>query len=310
MPETKRQAFETLFHVLHTLAKVMAPFTPFLSETTYGNLARVLPDRKESVHLEAFPAAELGRVDGELEDAVARMSRMVVMARNVRETLGVKAKIPLRRLTIIHRERRVLEAIRQLEGCFVEELNVQQVVYEDREDDWIQISAKANFKKLGARLGKKMKAVASAVAQLTVADLVALEVGRALELEGEPITLDDVEIRRAPKGAQEALASDQLISIAFDPTVTDAQIREGLSREVIRRIQVARKTAGLYLDDRIDVQLACDAELRGAIEAHEAGIREATLAGTLAIVETPAGTFVEDADIDGRKLTIGLRVRR
>ncbi len=310
MPETKRQAFETLFHVLHTLAKVMAPFTPFLSETTYGNLAQVLPDRKDSVHLEAFPTAELGRIDRELEDAVARMSRMVVMARNVRETLGVKAKIPLRRLTIIHRERHVLEAIRQLEGCFVEELNVQQVVYEDREDDWVQISAKANFKKLGARLGKKMKAVASAVARLTVADIVALEAGSSLELEGEPITLDDVEIRRAPKDAQEALASDQLISIAFDPTVTEAQIQEGLSREVSRRIQVARKNAGLNFDDRIDVELACDAELRGAIEAHAAAIREATLAGTLAVVEAPAGSFVEDADIDGRKLTIGLRVRR
>jgi len=310
MPETKRQAFETLFHVLYTLAKVMAPFTPFLSETTYGNLARVLPDHQDSVHLEAFPAAELGRVDGELEDAVARMSRMVVMARNVRETLGVKAKIPLRRLTIIHRERRVLEAIRQLEGCFVEELNVQQVVYEDREDDWVQISAKANFKKLGARLGKKMKPVANAVAQLTVADIVALEAGRTLTLEGEPITLDDVEIRRAPKDAQEALASDQLISIAFDPTVTEAQIQEGLSREVSRRIQVARKNAALNFDDRIDVELACDAELRGAIEAHAAGIREATLAGTLAIVEAPAGSFVEDADIDGRKLTIALHVRR
>jgi len=310
MPETKRQAFETLFHVLYTLAKVMAPFTPFLSETTYGNLARVLPSHQESVHLEAFPAAELGRIDGELEDAVARMSRMVVMARNVRETLGVKAKIPLRRLTIIHRERHVLEAIRQLEGCFVEELNVQQVVYEDREDDWVQISAKANFKKLGARLGKKMKPVANAVAQLTVADIVALEAGRTLTLEGEPITLDDVEIRRAPKDAQEALASDQLISIAFDPTVTEAQIQEGLSREVSRRIQVARKNAALNFDDRIDVELACDAELRGAIEAHAAGIREATLAGTLAIVEAPAGSFVEDADIDGRKLTIALHVRR
>jgi len=308
MPETKRQAFETLFHVLYTLSKVMAPFTPFLSEATHGNLSRVVAGAKDSVHLEAFPEAELGRIDRALEDAVARMSQMVVMARNLRETLGVKAKIPLRSLTVIHRERAVLDAIRQLEGCFVEELNVQRVIYEDREDDWVQISAKANFKKLGARLGKTMKTVANAVQQLTVADIVALEAGGSITLAGEPIALDDVEIRRAPKNASEALASDQLISIALDPTVTEDQIREGQSREVIRRIQIARKTAGLNLDDRIDVQLACDAELRGAIEIHAPAIRAATLSTTLTIVPAPAGTFVEAAEIDGRTLTIGLRV--
>ncbi|HEY0478197.1 MAG TPA: class I tRNA ligase family protein, partial [Kofleriaceae bacterium] len=310
MPETKRAAFETLFFVLHTLARVMAPFTPFLSEATYDNLSRVLPAREDSVHLEAYPEAELGRIDRELEDAVARMSQMVVMARNIRETLGVKAKIPLRRLTVIHRDRRVLDAIRQLEACFVDELNVRTVVYEDREDAWVQISARANFKKLGARLGKKMKPVAHAVQQLTVDDIAALEAGHTLELEGEPIALDDVEIRRAARGTSDALASDQLISIALDPTVTEDQVREGLGREVIRRIQLARRTAGLNLDDRIAVELACDAELRAAIEAHEPQIRDATLAATLQIVEAPVGTFVDGAEIDSRTLTIGLRVAR
>ncbi|MBC7974999.1 MAG: isoleucine--tRNA ligase [Myxococcales bacterium] len=308
MPDDKRQAFETLFHVLHTLAKVMAPFTPFLSEVTYGNLVRVLAEPKESVHLEMYPVADASRIDRSLEDAVARMSQMVVMARNIRETLGVKAKIPLTRLTIIHRERRVLDAMQQLEDCFIEEINVGRVVYEDREDDWVQISAKANFKKLGARLGKKMKPVANAVQKLTVADIVALESGQTLELEGEPITLDDVEIRRAPKDANEALASDQLISIALDPTVTEAQIREGVSREVIRRIQVARKNAQLNLDDRIALELACDADVRAAVETHAAAIRDATLATALTLVDAPAGSFVEDAEIDGQKLTIGLRV--
>jgi len=286
----------------------MAPFTPFLSETTYGNLGRVLPDAKSSVHLERYPVADVARIDRRLEDAVARMSQMVVMARNVRETLGVKAKIPLNRLTIIHRERGVLDAMRELEDCFVEEINVAQVVYEDREDDWIQISAKANFKKLGARLGKRMKPVASAVQQLTVADIVALETGQTLTLEGEPITLDDVEIRRAPKDANEALASDQLISIALDPTVSEAQVQQGVSREVIRRIQVARKNAQLQLDDRITVQLACAAELRAAVEAHAPAIRDATLAQALAVVDAAAGTFVEAAEIDGQPLTIGLTV--
>lgn len=309
MPAEKREAFETLFHVLHTLAVIMAPFTPFLSETMYGNLSGVLKDREESVHLELYPDSAPARIDRELEDAVARMSQMVLMARNIRETIGVRAKIPLRRMTIIHRDGRVLDAMKELEDSFADEVNVQKVVYEDREDEWIQVSAKANFKKLGARLGKKMKAVAAAVEKLTVADIVALEGGSVLQLEGEPIGLVDVEIRRTARQANESLASHQLISIALDPTVDEAQIREGLSREVIRRVQVARKNAGLNFDDRIHLQVACDDELRGAIEAHREALMEDTLSARFAIVEAPAGAFVEDADIDGRKLTIGLSVQ-
>lgn len=309
MPAEKREAFETLFHVLHTLARVMAPFTPFLAESTYENLSRVLAGRKESVHLELYPEAEPARIDRELEDAVARMSQMVLMARNIRETIGVRAKVPLRKLTIIHRERRVLDAMKQLEDCFTDELNVMEVVYEDREDDWIRISAKANFRRLGARLGKRMKPVAGAVERLTVADIVGLEAGGSLELEGETIGLDDVEIRRTPREESESLASHQLISIALDPTVTEEQVQVGLSREVIRRVQVARKNAGLNLDDRIRLELACDGELRRAIEQHRDVVMADTLSAALAIVEAPAGSFVEEADIDGEPIRIGLTVQ-
>jgi isoleucyl-tRNA synthetase len=312
MPPEKREAFETLHHVLHQLAIVMAPFTPFLSEATYGNLAGVLPAtrRKDSVHLEMYPAAEAGRVDRALEDAVARMSQMVLMARNLRETIQVRAKVPLRTMTIIHRDRRVLEAMKELEESFLDEVNVQQVVYEEREDDWVQISAKANFKKLGARLGKRMKPVAAAVEKLTVADIVRLEGGEVVTLEGEAIGLDDVEIRRTPKAGVEALASHQLISVALDPTVTEEQVREGLSREVMRRVQAARKNAGLNFDDRIELELACDEEMRAAIEAHRPRLMQETLATHLAIVDAPAGAFVEDAEIDDRTLRIGLTVQR
>ena len=308
MPDDKRQAFETLFHVLHGLAVIMAPFTPFLSEVMYGNLTGVLNTGKDSVHLEMYPTSEPARIDRELEDAVARMSKMVLMARNIRETISVRAKIPLRRLTIIHRDRGVLEAMKELEESFIDEINVREVVYEDREDDWVQISAKANFRKLGARLGKKMKPVAGAIARLSVADIVGLEAGGSLVLEGEDITLDDVEIRRTAKQDSDALASDQLISIALDPTVDEDQLREGLSREVIRRIQVARKNAGLNFDDRIDLELGCGAEMRAAVEAHRDVLIEDTLAVRCDLVEAPSGAFVEDADIDGARLTIALTV--
>lgn len=323
MPEDKRLAYETLYFVLLTLAKVMAPFTPFLAEAIYRNLGQNLGqnlgknlggvhvEARESVHLEDYPEADRGRIRPTLEAAVARMSQLVLMGRNARERLGIKAKIPLNRMRIIHRDPAVLEALKPLEPYFTEELNVREVVYESDEDRFVQISAKANFPRLGPRLGKRMKQVAAAIQALSVEQIVALESGQTLTLEGEPVTLEDMEIRRAPRdGADDrCLVAHQMVTIELDPTVTDEQKREGLSREIIRRIQIARKAADLNLDDRIELQLQCAGDLLDAARAHAEQIKEGTLAVTLALGEdAPAGAFLQDADIDDMKLGIGLSV--
>lgn len=312
MPEDKRLAYETLHFVLLTLAKVMAPFTPFLAEATYRNLAGPgSAGTRESVHLEDYPEADEALIRPGLEAAVARMTQLVLMGRNARERLSIKAKIPLRRMRVIHRDPAVLGDLKLLEAYFTEELNVREVVYESDEDRFVQISAKANFPRLGPRLGKRMKQVAGAIQALSVEQIVALESGQTLELAGEPVTLDDVEIRRAPRdGADEGtLAAHQLVSIELDATVTPEQIREGLSREITRRVQMARKTADLNLDDRIVLTLQCTGELREAAEAHTAQIEEGTLAVELHLTdEAPQGTFTQQTDIDDALLGIGITV--
>lgn len=308
MPEDKRLAFETLHHVLTTLAKLMAPFTPFLAETTYRNLAAVLPDHKDSVHLEDYPQAQEDLRHPELEAAVGRMAQLLLMGRNIREKIGVKAKIPLRSLRIIHRDPRVLEALAGLEAYITDELNVREVIYETREDAYIQVSTKANFPKLGPRLGKRMKEVSAAIGKMSLDEMLALENGHTLTFAGEPITLEDVEIRRAPRTPSDSLLAHQLISIELDPTVSEEQILEGLSREVIRRVNMARKEAGLNLDDRIGLELACTGDLRRAVEAHKNSIMADTLTLDLALVdEAPAGDFVSQLDVDEAKLGLGLR---
>lgn len=309
MPEDKRLAFETLHHVLVTLAKVMAPFTPFLAEVTYRNLARVQPGAGESVHLEAYPVADSGLINPDLESAIARMTQVMLMGRNARERIGVKAKIPLLSMRIIHRDQAVLDALRPLETYMVDELNVRKLAYESDEDAYIEISTKANFPRLGPRLGKRMKKVAGAISRLSVDDIVRLEAGETLTLEDEPITLDDVQIRRAPKGESKTLLAHQLVSIDLDDTVTDEQRREGLAREIIRRIQMARKSANLQLDNRIALRLQCTAELSEAANAHRSMIMEGTLALTLDIGDSePTGDFTETANIDKQALGIGFSV--
>jgi isoleucyl-tRNA synthetase len=309
MPETKRFAYETLHYVLVTLAKLMAPFTPFLSEVTYRNLAQVIASKKDSVHLEDYPEADLKLLRPELEEAVKTMDALVALGRNHREKIQVKAKIPLKKIRIIHRSAEVLNTLKRFESFFVDELNFREVIYDANEDHYVQVMAKANFPVLGKRLGPKMKTVAAGIQQLSLAQIIRLEKGEVLRVEGEEINLADVEIRRSAKGENPNLTTHQIVSIEVDPTVTPEQEREGLVREVMRKIQAARKSADFRLDDKITLELACTPVLSAAIEEHRNTLMAETLTknfNLLPLAEMPKGHHVEEVEIDGETLKIAV----
>ncbi len=307
--ENKRCAYETLHYVLVTLAKLMAPFAPFMSEVTYRNLAQVLPNKKDSVHLEDYPEPDLKLLRPELEEAVKAMDTLVALGRNHREKIQVKAKIPLLKIRIIHRSASVLETLKRFEPFFVDELNFREVIYDSNEDHFVQVTAKANFPALGKRLGPKMKVVAAGIQKLTLDQIVKLEKGGILVIESEEIGLSEVEIRRSAKGDNPNLTTHQIVSIEVDPTVTPEQEREGLAREVMRKIQAARKSADFKLDDKIILEIACSPVLAEAVKAHQDTLVTETLTkkfSLLATTEAPKGFYVEEVDIDGEILKIGV----
>jgi isoleucyl-tRNA synthetase len=310
--EEKRYAYETLYHVLITLSKVMAPFAPFLSEEIYLNLSQALPAGagKESVHLETFPEAEAAFIRPDLEQAVARMDALVMLGRNLREKIKIKAKIPLKTLRIIHRDPKALADLKRLEAYFQDELNIRAFEYLTKEEDFVQVKAKANFPVLGKRVGPKMKLVAAGIDRLSLADLEALESGKTLTVEGETITISDVEIRRASKGDNPNLVAHQLVSIEVDPSLSEEQILEGLSREVMRKIQQARKNADLNLDARIELTLWLEGKLLQAAQAHEATLKSETLCAKLTYVgskDALKGQHIEVAeDVEEGLVGVGL----
>ncbi|MDG0816331.1 isoleucine--tRNA ligase [Bdellovibrio svalbardensis] len=309
MPEEKRYAYETLHEVLTTLSRLMAPFAPFMSEVTYKNLSQVLPNKKDSVHLESFPEADLTMLRPDLEEAVKAMDALVTLGRNHREKISVKAKIPLREIKIIHRSPQVLETLKKFEPYFIDELNFRTVKYDANEDQYVQITAKANFPVLGKRLGPKMKAVGAGIQKLSLESLLKLEKGETVLVEGEEIQLSDVEIRRGPKGDNANISTHQIVSIEVDPTVTPEQEREGLAREIMRKIQVARKTADFQMDDKITLEIACDGALLEALNAHKEMIVSETLTknlNVLALSAEPTGKHTEISDIDGNVIKIGV----
>ena len=309
MPENKRYAYETLYEVLLSLSKLMAPFTPFMSEVIYQNISKVASSYKDSVHLENFPEANLKLLRPDLEEAVKAMDTLVALGRNHREKIQVKAKIPLLKIRIIHRSPEVLKTLKLFEPYFIEELNFREVIYDSNEDQYVQINAKANFTVLGKKLGPKMKSVAAGIQNLTLSEILKLEAGKSLVIEGENINLADVEIRRSPKGENPNLTTHQIVSIEVDPTVTLEQELEGKAREVMRKVQAARKAADFKLDDKINLEIACAESLVESIKAHEKTLMEETLTMSfklLPLQDSPNGKHIEQVDIDGEVLKIGV----
>ena len=157
-----------------------------------------------------------------------------------------------------------------------------------------------------------MKAIAAQIDKLSLAQLEELEAGKSILIDGEAITLSDVEIRRSSLGDKPNILAHQQVSIEADTTLTEEQILEGLSREVMRKIQQARKNADLKLDARISLSLFVEGKLLEAVKAHEATLKEETLATQLSYVASETlvtGTHTEVADIEEGKIGIGITVK-
>lgn len=263
------------------------------------------------MHLESFPDADESLIRPDLESAVARMSNLVMLGRNLREKIKVKAKIPLKTMKIIHRDQKALDGLKKLEPYFQDELNIRAFEYITAEEQYVLVKAKANFPVLGKRVGAKMKSIAAQIDKLSLKEIESLEAGNSLTFDGESITISDMEIRRSSQGDRPHLLAHQSVSIEVDPSVSDEQLLEGLSREVMRKIQQARKNADLKLDARIELSLFVDGKLLDAVKAHESTLTSETLTKKFSLVSSESqvtGAHVEQADIEEGKIKIGLTV--
>ncbi|MGE0683073.1 MAG: isoleucine--tRNA ligase [Candidatus Binatia bacterium] len=303
----KRFAYRTLYEVLRGFSKLMAPFTPFLADAIYRNLRTLHEETaEESVHLEAFPPYDEQVADAELEDAVTRMQRVILLGRSLRNERKVKVRMPLRRLTILHRQQRILDEIKPLETYIREELNVKDVHYSTAEGEKVILNAKPNAKLLGPRFGKKFGAIGKQITNLTSEQMLTLEAGAVLKLDGEAFQPDEVQVLRQARDGAPDVRSDRFISIEFPCELDDELIAEGLAREIVHAIQKMRKDAGYRVEDRIVVIYETERRLGAVIDRHVDYIREETLARSMQR-ERPVGDHVETVEIDGAVITLGVQ---
>jgi isoleucyl-tRNA synthetase len=298
--EGDRVAFETLETSLVTVAKLLAPFTPFVADELYDNLDGTEP----SVHLTDWPQA--GERDIGLERAMEVARETVRLGLSARMAAKVKLRQPLHEAVVVAvgRER---EGIERLADVVRDQLNVKALRFVEAADELGSYDVKPNYRSLGPRFGKAMPQVAAAVGALDPTSVgAALRDGTAIaiNIDGRDHRLegDDLILAMAPlEGYQ--LEREGSHAVAVDLALDDDLRREGLAREVVHAVQSARKAAGLAVEDRIRLVLGGDDELVGAARAHEGYVAGEVLAVEVTYDGASGG---ELATIEGRELRIAV----
>lgn len=300
----KQAAYSALYQTVSTLNRLMAPFAPFLAEHLFQELNKLGLQAKESVHLCDYPKSDEKFIDLTLEDAVDRMQQVVLLGRQKRNLAKVKVKIPLKQLTVVHRDKKILDEIKKLEFYIKTELNLKEVNYSQDEGEYIRLFAKPNSPVLGKRLGKDFKKFKGLIENLAQDQLEEYEEKLALSLAEEVFSGEDILVYREALEGHNAL-SNRLITIDLDCSLNDELIAEGYAREVINRIQKYRKELNFHVADRIKVHYDGDEVLLNAVVTHHSHIARETL--TEELTAKPNLQEGKNFDVENKKLKLSLQ---
>jgi isoleucyl-tRNA synthetase len=301
---SKLAAFATLHEVLLTFATVAAPVLPFMAEEMYQHLARPSETGAAgSVHLLDYPDADTSLIDTELERAMAASRTVVNLGRTLRKRNDLRVRQPLARVTIVTSDPALRAAIETHTALIAEELNVRTVDVHDDEADLVELSAKADFKRLGPRFGKETKAIAAAIAGLDHDAVSALLEAGEITITDEVLVSEDVVVVRNPREGT-VVATEDSITVALDTHLTDDLLVEGVARELVNRVQMLRRSEGFEVADRIDLRWSSDdASLVEAISVHGGFIAGEVLATT---IERDDSITTDPVTIDGSAVFIAI----
>lgn len=274
--EDKKAAYQTLFEVLFTLSKLMAPFSPFLAESIYQSLKAYHSDDALSVHLCAYPIHDDKKQDPKLEVGIQLLQEIINMARGQRVTAGIKTKTPLSLITIIHHDQALLDTLEPLSDRLCIELNVKSIAFDTNEDAYIKLYAKPNLPVLGKKYGRDLPKIKSLIEGLSSEDLKTFEFNKNFTVSGIEFLENDLLVYREAQPGMNAV-SNRYVTISLDTELNEALVLEGLAREMVSQIQKTRKSLDLAIDQRI--QLIINGEQAVKIfNAHQSYITKEVLA--------------------------------
>lgn len=306
----KWAAYHTLYEVLVTLSKLLAPFAPFVADAIYQNLVRsVDADAPMSVHLTYFPSHAPELVDAALMFNTRLAMRVASLGHAARNQAQIRVRQPLAAALVQTRTPAEQEALEQLADQLKEELNVKEIRFVDA-DEMLEYAVKPVHAKLGPKYGGLLPQLEKALAGLP-ADTLARQV-----MDGEPvglnvggqtveITADELQVESLHRDGY-AVAEEGGTVVGIETHLTEPLIREGMAREVVRRIQTLRKDADFSLDDHIRTFYEASEYLASVVAEHAEYITAETLTDELVQAPPPRSVTSDQFDIDGESITIGV----
>ena len=266
----KLSAYQTLYTCLETVARLMAPIAPYYADRLYRDLHEGCGEEDvRSVHLAKFPVADTSIIDVEQEERMALAQQVTSMIHSLRKKEAISVKQPLQRIAIPALNAEQQERIEAMKQLILDEVNVKEIEFVEGAGMLVK-KVKCNFRTMGKKFGKQMKAVASAVAEMGQEQIAMLEQGSVtLCVDGADvlIELEDVEIYSEDIPGW-SVANAGTLTVALDLTITDELRLEGMAREIIRSIQQLRKDSGFEITDRIIVTLPDNEDTRACLEAN------------------------------------------
>ncbi|MBO5267494.1 MAG: isoleucine--tRNA ligase [Muribaculaceae bacterium] len=307
MDTDKLAAYQTLYRCLLTVTKLIAPAAPFYADRLYRDLTAGMPGAQPSVHLALFPEANKSEIDHALEYRMDIAQRLTSMVLSLRRKVNIKVRQPLAEIMVPVADDEFRKAVEAISDLLLAETNVKHLKLVSNDEGALVKRVKPDFKKLGKKLGKQMKAAAAAISALSQPEIASLERDGFIDLplEGAPVRIDVADVEIISEDIPGWLvANDGPLTVALEVTITDDLRREGIARDIINRIQNIRKDRGYDITDRITLVFAPDATVEGVLTDYAEYISAQVLATALTVATLGDDSGVENLDIDGLNVKV------
>ncbi len=302
MTQDKLSAYQTLYTCLETVAKLMAPIAPFYADMLYTDLIAVTGrDSVVSVHLANFPVAQEDKIDTELEARMQMAQDVTSMVLALRRKVNIKVRQPLQCIMIPVVDEAQRAHIEAVQSLIMNEVNVKEIRFVDGAAGVLVKKVKCDFKKLGPKFGKQMKAVAAEVAALSQEAIAELEKNGSYTLmlaDGAQAVIETTDVEIFSEDIPGWLvANEGKLTVALEVTITEELRREGVARELVNRIQNLRKSSGFEITDKINITLSKNSQTDDAVTEYKDYICNQVLGTSLVLAdEVKEGTELEFDD--------------